>query len=156
MKRGAKIAMQLLDKEKAYTLVELLASIVILSIIIIGIFQLFIFSGNTAKSNETKLVTTHLAKATIERVKIDYENFIPLEELERLQESYTINRYNCAQFKNCEMFTIKVNDLLYEVEITFSQRESHEKELNLFDVLVEVTQPDKNISSKLEGYVVHE
>lgn len=148
--------MRQVNKEKAYTLVEVLASILIISIIVIGIFQLFFFSGSTAKSNETKLVTTHLAKATIERIKIDYKSFIPVDKIVKDNAYYKFNKDNCATYKNCEMYIIKVNDLIYEVEVTVSQRETHEKELNLFDVLVEVTHPDKNISSKLEGYVVHE
>lgn len=144
------------NKEKGFTLVEVLASIVILSIIVIGIFQMFIFSGNTATSNQTKLVTTHLAKATIERIKIDHESFFPIDIVEPNNEKHTFNKNNCSNYSNCDLFLVKVNDLDYEIEVTVSQNTEHEKELNLINVIVQVTQPDKNLHSKVEGYVVDE
>ena len=48
-----------------------------------------------------------------------------------------------------------VNDLIYDVEVEVSQ-DSDEKDLNLISVVITVTQPEKKISSKLEGYVVDE
>ena len=74
--------MKKIKNENGFTLVELLASIIILSIIIIGIFQMFIFSSKTATSNQTKLVTTHLAKATIERIKVDAESYFSFDQVE--------------------------------------------------------------------------
>jgi|SRR5699024_2860382 len=141
--------------ERGFTLVELLASVIILSIIIIGIFQMFIFSTKTASSNETKLVTTHLAKATIERVKVDAESFFPFNEVEKEEKS--ISNANCHELNgvDCDLFNMKVNDLEYEVELRVSQDED-EATLNLINVIVTVKQTDTNLSSKLEGYVVHE
>lgn len=142
--------------EKGFTLVELLASIIILSIIIIGIFQMFVFTSKTATSNQTKLVTTHLAKATIERIKVDAESFFPLD-IVNVNEEKEINSANCSSLSNvdCDLYEIKVNDLTYQVEIYVSQNEE-EVDLNLINVVVTVTEDEKNLSSKVEGYVVDE
>lgn len=143
------------NKEKGFTLVELLASIIILSIIIIGILQMFIFSAKTATSNQTKLVTTHLAKATIERVKVDAESFFPFEQI--TDQEKTFSKTNCHHYAgvDCDLFEVKVNDLNYEIEIKASQ-DDREATLNLINVVVTVMQPDKKLSSKVEGYVVNE
>ena len=141
------------SNESGFTLVELLASIIILSIIILGIFQMFIFSAKTATSNQTKLVTTHLAKATIERIKVDAESYFSFDQVE-VGNTKIFDKENCTA-RDCELFTMTVNDLSYEVEIEVSQ-DSAEKDLNLINVIVTVTQPEKKLSSKLEGYVVDE
>lgn len=143
-----------LGNNRGFTLVELLASIIILSIIVIGIFQMFVFSAKTATSNQTKLVTTHLAKATIERIKVDADSYFPSDEVGNTDK---FNKGNCNNFAevDCGLFEMKVNDLDYEVEVRVSQDEE-EKELNLINVVVTVLQAEKNLSSKVEGYVVDE
>lgn len=146
------------ESEKGFTLVELLVSVVIISIIFFGVFQLFTFSAKTATSNETKLVTTHLAKATIERIKVDYESFFPPEEIKCSEnEKFIYSKQNCAQTGsiNCDRYEFIVNDILYDVEVKVSQN-NDEQNLNLLNVVVTVEQPDKNINSKVEGYVIYE
>src|SRR5699024_3940998 len=98
-----------------------------------GIFQMFIFLSKTATSNQTKLVTTHLAKATIERIKVDAESYFTFEEVE-VAKIKKIDKENCSGM-NCDLFTMIVNDLSYEVEIEVSQ-DSAEKDLNLINVVV--------------------
>ena len=53
-----------------FTLVEVLAAIVIISIILIGVVNLLHFTNKTAYSNNAKLVSINLAKASIERIKL--------------------------------------------------------------------------------------
>lgn len=144
---------KILKKERGFTLVELLASVVILSIIIIGIFQLFVFTSKTATSNQTKLVTTHLAKATIERVKVDAETFFPMDHI----PDESIDKNNCHHYEHvdCHLYEIKINDLDYDVVLDVSQSEEEEA-LHLINVIVTVTQEESNLSSKVEGYVVDE
>lgn len=142
------------QNEKGFTIVELLASIIILSILIIGIFQMFVFSAKTATSNQTKLVTIHLAKATIERIKVDAGSYFPFD---MVGETEIFNEGNCHYFAeiNCDLFTMTVNDLNYEVEVEVSQ-DTNEELLDLINVVVTVTQLEKRLSSKVEGYVVDE
>lgn len=148
------LSMRIQKDEKGFTLVELLASIIILSIIIIGIFQLFVFSSKTVTLSQTKLVTTHLAKATIERVKVDSKSYIPFSKV--TSEELVINKNTCNSLGlNCDVFTLKVNDLDYDIEIIANQSPD-EKNLNLVNVIVTVSQPTENLSSTVEGYVVHE
>src|SRR5690606_9298817 len=57
--------------ESGFTLVEVLASLVIISIIFIGAFNLIISTNEVAVSNNNRLVAINLGKATIERIKVD-------------------------------------------------------------------------------------
>lgn len=139
--------------QTGFTLVEILASIVILSVIFIGIFQLFMFTSKTATSNNTKLVTTHMAKATIERIKIDHESFFQQEKVKPDPIIYTKN--NCEP-NHCEqLYEFFINDNVYEVEVKISQN-ANEKDLELINVVVTVEQIDKKVKSKVEGYVIYE
>ena len=52
--------------ERGFTLVEVLASVVIISIVLIGVVNLLIFTNKTAVSNNDKLVAINLAKASID------------------------------------------------------------------------------------------
>src|SRR5690625_6696683 len=79
--------------QKGFTLVEVLASIVIISVILVGVAQLMLFTNKTAVSNNSKLVTTHLAKATMERIKIEPEAYFPFSNVTSEKKEYTKN--NC-------------------------------------------------------------
>lgn len=152
--------------EKGFTLVELLASIVILSVIFVGVFQLFTFTTKTATMNNTKLVTSHLAKATIERIKVDYESFFLPENFKPEN-----TKDNCESIGNvnCDNYQFKVNDSLYNVTVKVSQSDTdeevevngvmksvNEKALNLINVVVTVNRADTKINSTVEGYVIYD
>lgn len=157
-----------MHESHGFTLVEVLTSVVIISIIFISIFHLFTFTTKTANSNKSKLVTTHLAKATIERIKTDHESFFPQEEISEIPKTYDRKMCETIETLNCSQYEFIVNDTTYEVEITFSQDEQkevetddaflviNEKELNLINVLVYVYQVDnEKINSEVEGYVLY-
>lgn len=140
--------------ERGFTIVELLAAIVILSIILLSVMQIFIFSTKTVTSTQSKLVTTHLAKATIERIKVDAANYIPFTEVE--EDELVIDKDNCTALGvECSLYTTKLNDTDYDVEIIVSQT-PEEKNLNLVNVVVNVKQTGERFSSTVEGYVVYE
>src|SRR5699024_7342090 len=91
--------------ENGFTLVEVLASIVIISVIMLGVVQLMSFTNKTAASNNSKLVTTHLAKATIERIKMQPETYFPFNEV--VDKTYT--KENCKP-EDCEdLYQLQVN-----------------------------------------------
>lgn len=139
--------------ENGFTLVEVLASIVIISVILLGVVNLFSFTSKTAVSNNAKLVTTHLAKATLERVNIQQESYFPLHEVGEEERTYT--KSECQAYENCQpkLYQLHVNDQTYDVELKVSQNED-EKELHLINVMVEVKLSKQNIKSTVEGYVI--
>ena len=139
--------------DNGLTLVEVLASIVIISVILLGVVQLLSFANKTAMSNNSKLVTTHLAKATIERIKTVPETYFSFYDIN--SESMTYTKNNCIP-EACEnLYQWNVNDRTYEVTVKVSQT-NEEKILDLINVVVTVELSGKNIKSTVEGYVIDE
>lgn len=132
------------------TLVEVLASIVIISIILMGVFSLLTFTNKSAVSNNSKLVAINLAKASIERMKMQPENYFRFEDVTATEKIYTKN--NCVPANCDDLFELTVNDQVYDIEIQISQQPD-EKELELIDILVTVTLHERNIKSTVEGYI---
>lgn len=144
----------LLRKEQGVTLVEVLASIVIISIILMGVFSLLTFTNKTAVSNNSKLVSINLAKATIERMKVASEEFLDMDEIKNKAVPFeeVIDKDNCVPANCADLYEHDVNDQTYHVEITVSQT-SEEEQLNLLNVVVTVSLEERNIKSIVEGYV---
>lgn len=141
--------------EKGVTLVEVLASIVIISIILLGVFSLLTFTNKTAVSNNAKLVSINLAKATIERMKVKPDDyFYNFEELKaKTAEFEVVYDHEDCHTSECEtLYLPVVNDQTYHVEITVSQTDE-ERDLKLLNVAVTVRLAERNIKSVVEGYV---
>lgn len=144
--------------EKGVTLVEVLASIVIISIILLGVFSLLTFTNKTAVSNNAKLVSINLAKATIERMKVKPDDyFYNFEELKAKTAEFEVvyDHEDChtSETSECEtLYLPVVNDQTYHVEITVSQTDE-ERDLKLLNVVVTVSLAERNIKSVVEGYV---
>lgn len=154
--------------EKGVTLVEVLASIVIISIILLGVFSLLTFTNKTAVSNNAKLVSINLAKATIERMKVKPDDyFYNFEELKAKTAEFEVvyDHEDCHRSHEdfhtseseseckCEtLYLPVVNDQTYHVEITVSQTDE-ERDLKLLNVVVTVSLAERNIKSVVEGYV---
>lgn len=136
-------------KEDGFTLIEVVASIAIMSIILLGVVQLLTFTNKVAESNNSKLVTTHLAKATIERMKIQPETYFNPDEL----GNYTID--DCLPDQCSDLYQFLVNDQRYDVAIEANQT-AEEKVLHLINVVVTVELANKQTKSTVEGYVIHE
>jgi prepilin-type N-terminal cleavage/methylation domain-containing protein len=58
-----------MKKSDGFTLIEVLASIVILSLLLTSFFQFFIFSQKTTASNKEKLVAINVAQSAIEEIR---------------------------------------------------------------------------------------
>lgn len=152
-----------LIQNQGFTLVEVLASLVLLSIILLTFFQLFIFSNKTAVSNNEKLVAVNLAKATLERVKLDPFSYInePSSSVNYEKKPVTFNQDNCpTNNKTCQtLFSIPINDRTYTISVTASQNTANgEKKLNFITIVIEVQLESSKpaISTKIEGYVTYE
>lgn len=149
MKRQIKFFMKNRD---GFTLTEVLAAIVIFSLIFIGLASLLLFTNKTAYSNNAKLVSVNLAKASMERVKIMPEAYFKLEDVGEDVRTYSVN--NCKPTNCAELYQIQINDQTYHVELEVSQNIEEEK-LNLINcvVTVKLVTDDRTIESTVEGYV---
>ena len=135
---------------RGFTLVEVLASFVIITIVITSIMAVFMQSNKIAAHNNEKLVVVNLADAYLERLKvepsiIDFNSSTPSEVFYSPQ--------NCTAL--CEFLNISINDKQYSITI-HAKQSSHEIDLNLIKVLVKVESTSSNVSSKVEGYLPYE
>lgn len=135
-----------MKNEEGFTLVEVLASLVIISIVLMSFMALFGNTNRLAVTNSEKLVVINLADAYLERVKVTPNKFITFEDLKN----------NCSNvekgWKEKESFIYPINMKDYEVKVKATQ-DSNECKLALINVVVEVTAVNSRISSKVEGYV---
>lgn len=149
--------------EQAFSLVEILASVVLISIVLIGVLNLFIFTNKTAVTNNDKLVAINLAKATIERMKIKPDDFFPLPNEEPAPEYVGRDAENPIHYdgthclsEECEnLYAREINDVTYNVKVSISQ-DSIEQNLRLINAVVRVEHSDKKISSTVEGYISYD
>lgn len=148
----------LIGKERnGFTLVEVLAAIVIISVILIGVVNLFNFTNKTAYSNNAKLVSINLAIATLERIKVEPEQYFQIEDIVEPDKTYIYTSKNCPTGnEGCiSLYKPYVNDQTYEVELKLSQS-TKEKQLQLINTVVTVTLVDENdrqVESTVEGYL---
>ncbi|WP_409368576.1 prepilin-type N-terminal cleavage/methylation domain-containing protein [Lysinibacillus sp. 38-6] len=141
--------MKRIKSQRGFTLIEVVASLVLISIILLSFAQIFISTNKTAALNNEKLVTVNLADAVLAKVKS--------ESLPKLS-SNNLNDY----FKNMDT-TIKVNDKSYKITYSPSQYSDKnkkytnsnftEQELNLIKVVVTITSPNEKTKGSSEGYV---
>lgn len=151
---------------KGITLIEVVASLVILAILLLTFLNIFVFSNKAAVSNQDKLITTYLAKATLERIKVDpfsyfeHPNSTPEPPyFGRTKENpytYSYNECKARNFSDCELlYHPLINGKTYEILIRIYQQPK-DRHLQLINVIVEAKLKDENISSIVEGYVVYE
>ena len=126
--------------EKGFSLIEVIASIVIISIVLLSFFQLFIQSNNTAVANNEKLVVINLADAQLERLKLNYSSLTDIDKLTSLNK------------KTYEITPIVLNSKTYNTQVLASVT-TEEKNLGLVNIVVTVTAPNGKTKSSVEGYV---
>ena len=146
-------------KERGFSLIEVVASIVIIAILLISFSQLFIQANKTAAYNNEKLVTINLADAALARLQ---------EETFAKNPSFTnVNNYFMdtsikEPTEKKPPLAILMNGKSYSITYTASQNSKKElitnstyseKELDLIKVVVTVTAPDGKIKGSSEGYV---
>ncbi|MGE7092979.1 type IV pilus modification PilV family protein [Lysinibacillus sp. NPDC048646] len=135
----------LMKSQKGFSLIEVIASIVLISIILLSFAQLFISTNKTAAINTEKLVTVNLADAVLAKLKSEPHHKIATNDL---------NDY----FK--DLLEMDLNGKTYSITYTPSQHNNKyansnftEKELNLIKVVVTVTSPNGKTKGSSEGYV---
>ncbi|REJ18050.1 MAG: prepilin-type N-terminal cleavage/methylation domain-containing protein [Bacillaceae bacterium] len=153
--------MKIVKKMDGFTLVEILISLVILSIIILAFLNLFVFTNKTTVVNNDQLVAIHLAKSTMERIKMNPFSYIDEPDNDRFNQPQVYTSDSCSNRPDpdeCELlFSPLINNKTYAVQVTVSQT-ANEKAIRLMNVLVEVNLQNSKtpITSKVEGYVSYE
>ena len=131
-----------MKNKKGFSLVEVLASILLLSIVLISFSSFFIQTNKAAVTNNEKLVVINLADAVLERLKIDDSP----ELLDKLLNSYEVP----FPFE-----LEKMNGKDYSASIKASQNVD-EKDIKLINVVVTVTAANGKTKSSVEGYVSYD
>lgn len=132
-------------KESGFTLIEVVASIVIITIILLSFSQLFIQSNKTAAYNNEKLVAINMAEAELERLKMS-----PLSE--HLPQIDSTKVYNFETNSDIEKLLYSGGESYY-LNIKATQN-SDEKNNKLINIVVKVKY--KNSQSTVEGYIRYE
>lgn len=142
------------NNQKGFSLIEVIASIVIISIVLLSFFQLFIQTNKTAVANNEKLVVINLADAALERIKVT-----PIKEDPTI---INVNDYfnNNSADPNIYPKSMILNNTKYNINYLASQSSNtlknakySEKDLNLIKVVVTVTAENRKTKSSSEGYV---
>lgn len=138
---------------KGFTLVETLASMVLLVIILLSFTQLFIQTNEEAKQNNEKLVVINLADGVLEGLKVK-----PMKEIKTstdVQDYFKVSINPAAPAD-----TLSFDGKTYQVSYSASQSTTNytngfnsEKDLKLMKVVVTVTAPNGRTKSSSEGYV---
>lgn len=174
-----------LKQEKGFTLIEVLAAIVILSIVSLVLTSYFTNAMSYSKSNQNKTIMVNLARNALFYVeKQDFE-----EMKEYLKKHNSIEATKCKQdtedSPKCDAYKALVQDtdtlsqvlnpsingVNYQIEIEY-QRDLHNQSLNssdpekqkmaayLLPVLVKVSRADSSGGPQsepvLEGYITDE
>lgn len=149
--------------ERGFTLVEVLASLVIISLVLTSFMAIFSNTNALAVSNSEKLVVINLADSYLERFKVNPEDTINIERPNNSKIAFPPSMISCPKAerinngcRRVELFKpAKINGKEYMVEFQISQ-DRDEKILSLYDVVVKVTSSDSGLSSSVEGYVHYE
>ncbi|MGA4718551.1 type IV pilus modification PilV family protein [Fictibacillus nanhaiensis] len=135
--------------EKGFSLIEVLISLIILSVSVIGISQFFNQANQISTGNNNKLVATNLARMTLERLQNDYGAY----EMKAVPKTY--EKSACTSPSCRDMYETLINNNTYETKITVKPQKGKESSINLFPVKVTIQymSNQKVQSTSVEGYV---
>lgn len=140
-------------KNKGFTLVETLASLVLLIIILLSFTQIFIQTNDVAKKNNEKLVVINLADGVLEGLKVR-----PMKEIKTATDAQ--DYFKISTNPSAPSDSLLLNGKTYKVTYSASQSTTKykngfysEKDLKLMKVVVTVISPNGKTKSSSEGYV---
>ena len=137
---------QLLKNNRGASLLEVVASLVIITIILLSFSQFFLQAKKTAAYNNEKLVTINLADAALVKLQNQQIAKTTDPDLNKYFEKATIEK------------TITMNDKTYRIDYKPEQSDTKyqnrsEIELGLIKVEVTVYSPDNKTKGVTQGYV---
>ncbi len=135
--------------EKGFSLIEVLISLTILSVSVIGISQFFSQANQISAGNNNKLVATNLARMTLERLQNDYAAY----EMKAIPKTY--EKSQCTTSTCRDLYETMINNNVYETKIIVKSQKGEESSIKLFPVKVTIqyTSNQKVQSTSVEGYV---
>ena len=142
--------------EKGVTLLEVILSLVIVSIILLSFFQLYIQSNKTAVSQNEHLVLYNLANAELERFKISPIEFTEATNTLAIQTQPDRVRALDSESTNEWHFTSDFHSstgATYKVLIKRTPNTTEENRLSILDLSITVTSSQSNAKGVVEGYV---
>lgn len=136
--------LKIMKNQKGISLVEVIASLVLITIALLSFYQLFINTHKTATYNNDKLVAIQLSQAELERIK-----------LKPFESNYldSTKDYSAAPPIEIKLEKEFHSGKKYNVTILPTQT-NEEKKRKLINVLVTVQYSGKK--STVEGYVKYE
>lgn len=135
-----------MKNEKGLTLVEVLAAVVLISIVLMGFMALFGTTNKLAVTNSEKLVVINLADAHLERLKTDPVIYFKDAGLTFPTAKIT-NRIEETRAES-----INGKNYLVTIELT-PPNSSLQNAQSLLNVLITVKASTSNLSSSVEGFV---
>ncbi|WP_071395930.1 type II secretion system protein [Bacillus tuaregi] len=147
-----------MNNDRGFTLLEILASVLILGIVLTVFFQYFVFAQRATTSNEDQLVAMNLAEKVLERmvntgtgegylsdIRKNVTFPIPADNYEE------IGKGNCNGASNCEnRYQFSVKNQEYEVKLAVYPEHDN---LGIYPVEVQVYGADDKLISKVKGLV---
>jgi prepilin-type N-terminal cleavage/methylation domain-containing protein len=139
-----------MNNNHGFTLVEVLATIVILGIIILSFFQFFIFSQKTTTNNQDKLVAINVAQKVLEQIKEEAGE--PDSTAQKSQYWLVTHPADYIYVKTYggESHQETVNGKTYSVAIVVTQEKP---DSNLYMVTVSINGVDDRSESTVKGLV---
>lgn len=148
------------NREHGFTLVEVLASLVILSILLTGLYNLMIFTNKAAISNNDRLVAINIGKGAMERMQLKPDDYL----VDQGPYPKTITANSCKTDTCKSLYEPFINGETYVLTVKAEQNDptdpknknnprNREAELHLVNVLITVTAKEKKVKSQIEGYV---
>lgn len=109
--------------EKGFTLIEVIASLAIISLILILFSQFFIQNYQTANQNTEKLVAINLADGFLERLKVERPNPATIEHSfdQQLQLNDKTYLFSVSQSQNAREMNMKIINVVVTVQIENSE-----------------------------------
>lgn len=133
-----------MKNERGFTLVEVLVSLVILSIVLMSFIAIFGNTNKLAVRNSEKLVVINLADAYLEKIQIDPKATISPTVFPSTTVALPYTKtYNQA---------LTVNGKNYDILIKVSQN-TEDNKLSLYNAIVTVRAVNSKVSSSVEGYL---
>lgn len=133
--------MKILKQQRGFSLIEVVAAIVIIGVVLTSFSQLFIQSNKVSVSNNDKLVLINLADAELERIKNEPFPFF--------------NKPSTSSINTTKSKTITLNKQEYSITIKAFQSPDEFK-MKIFNVLITVSSNNGKSKSQVEGYVVYD
>lgn len=149
----------MINDSRGFSLLEVVASIVIITIILVSISQLILQTNETAVTNNEKLAVIHLADLTIERLKIEsYIVEAALPDEESTTWDNWVNNNTCFPIPlntdpENDLSIFMMNGQEYNITACATPQIEREKALGLVNVRIEVTTPRSKSKGHIEGFV---